>query len=179
MVVATISMIAMVAVPRITTAAQNSQQTVLIATTDVLQRSIDLYTAEHCDQSPAIASSGAIDASGVRFVARLLNMTDESGGNSAGAIFGPYLRSMARNVLNGLATVRVDGVAAGANTHGWRFDTPSGRVVPDDPVGAKLVTDRFKGKVGGVVGGGKVGGEIIAEGGGAVEAVTPAVGLGE
>jgi nitrite reductase/ring-hydroxylating ferredoxin subunit len=43
---------------------------------------------------------------------------------------------MPANPFNNLDTVRVGGAAAGANTHGWRFDPASGQFQADDNIDA-------------------------------------------
>ena len=55
-------------------------------------------------------------------------------GGDVGADYGPYMNKVPENPFNDLATVREDGVAAGANTHGWRFDTTTGEFQADDSV---------------------------------------------
>lgn len=148
MVVATIAMIAAVAVPRMSSAAERSRDAALVASTDVLQRALDMYSVEHYDLTAAHLD-GVKDTDGTKFVQRLLRPTDEGGNvGGGGAVFGPYLRTMPRNTMNNLATVRVDGPAAGLGTHGWRYDSNANVIEPDDGDGLAVLAARQKGKLG-------------------------------
>ena len=51
-------------------------------------------------------------------------------------LFGPYLRDIPANPFNGRRRIRIDGALAGANTHGWRFDSTTRVIEPDDRVSA-------------------------------------------
>ena len=48
--------------------------------------------------------------------------------------FGRKINKIPRNPFNNLNSVRIDGEAAGADTHGWRFDTKTGRFQADNSV---------------------------------------------
>lgn len=167
MVVVTMAMMAAIAAPRLSSAGERSRQGALVATTEVYQRTIDFYTAEHADHSPAF-ESGVLDNDGALFIARLTTMTNESGGTTGATIFGPYFRSAPINPMNGKTDVRIDGDPAGVNKAGWRFDSVKALIEPDDSSGIQIITVRR--------GGGKVSldagkvddGEIAVGGKGAV-----------
>lgn len=129
-VVVIIGIIAAIAVPRASNAAESAKANAFVATVNGLQSAIDFYTAEHADRGPATGVSGSVDPSAVNFVQRIVRTTDADG-DTAGTVYGPYLREWPTNSLNAKKTVRVNGAAVGANTHGWRFDTASGTIQSD------------------------------------------------
>jgi len=68
----------------------------------------------------------------------LLKKSDLDGTvNDSTGIYGPYIDSIPVNRINGLPTVRMDGAAAGANTHGWRYDTATGTIEADHTAGTR------------------------------------------
>ncbi|MGQ0628600.1 MAG: type II secretion system protein [Phycisphaerales bacterium] len=129
MVVITIGIVAAIAVPRFSRAALDARDAAFIRTAVTLQNAIDLYNAEHADRSPAINAAGAVDPVGLNLTRRLTQTTDDDGG--LGGIWGPYLRDWPVNPVNNRRTVRIDGAPAGANSHGWRFNTAKGTIESD------------------------------------------------
>ncbi len=72
------------------------------------------------------------------FYFRLLKHSDLDGTvNDPGGVYGPYINSIPTNLHNGIPTIRIDGAAAGANTHGWRYDSGSGLIEPDHTTGLR------------------------------------------
>jgi prepilin-type N-terminal cleavage/methylation domain-containing protein len=139
MVMMTMGIIAMIAVPRLSRAATDAQASAMVANVRVLQGAIDVYAAEHGNRDPAHDPDGTVMSDGAKFAARLNGNTDDFG--NSGGLFGPYLIRVPRNVANGRATIRVDGAAAGANLAGWRFDSKRKRILPDhlDEVTAEAI----------------------------------------
>jgi len=135
LVIAIVGVVSGIAIPRLTSTAEHSKQKSVVATARVYQRAIDHYAAEHLGLHPANLPDGSVDTDGVTFVKRLLVNTNEQGGFTPPEIYGPYLRAAPVNPMNGLSSVRIDGAASGANTHGWRFDPANARIVPDDAKG--------------------------------------------
>lgn len=134
-----IGIIAAIAVPRFSRAAESARQGTLRATLARLQSAIDQYTAEHAGLSPGHDAPGSPSTSGADLVQRLLERTDEHGATTPTGIYGPYLRSMPVNPANGRRTVRIGGSPAGSNTHGWRFNPQTLQVQPDH--GASISPD--------------------------------------
>jgi hypothetical protein len=66
-------------------------------------------------------------------------------------MFGPYLRAWPENPVNGRRSIRIDGAPAGANTHGWRVDSATGRIESDVPAGGPPVTRVVEGDMFNVV----------------------------
>lgn len=120
-VIVIIGIVAAIAVPRLTGAAVRTRIGTLRANIAVLDRAAEMYAAEHAGRCPAHDASGALDTDGGSLAARLLAGTAESG--APGGHLGPYLLRLPPNPFSGLSTVRVDGAAAGAGTHGWRYDS--------------------------------------------------------
>ena len=86
-----------------------------------------MYKSQHDDQLPVAAGEISSD-----FERRMTLRTDRNG--YAGSDYGPYLNKIPKNPYNDKNTVRIDGDAAGANTHGWRLDTFSGIFQADDSI---------------------------------------------
>jgi len=142
-VVVIIGIIGAIAIPRVSSAAERAAQNSVIADQSALQRAIDLYEVEH---EGILVHVGAADLKTIYF--RLIKKSDLDGTvNDATGIYGPYINGIPANKINGLGTIRRDGAAAGANTHGWRYDTPTGRIEPDHLAGAtgyKATSDTVK-----------------------------------
>lgn len=134
---------AALAVPRMSAAADNARAAQVDASNRSLQDAIDFYTAEHGDRSPAINPDGQVTTSGMLFMRRLLEKTDELGNLDPAGIYGPYLRGAPKNPFNAVATLRIDGADAPSDTVGWRFDSDAGTVKPDDSGSATRVS-KFK-----------------------------------
>jgi prepilin-type N-terminal cleavage/methylation domain-containing protein len=128
--------VAAIAIPRMSSSAENAKAGSLRADLDQLQRSIELYAAEHGDRGPEMNSDGSVVANPRAIATRLMRPTNEAGTPAAAAPLGPYLRLWPRNPYNGRYTIRLDGPPAGANVAGWRFDSASRTIEADHSVGA-------------------------------------------
>jgi len=154
-VVVIIGIIGAIAVPRFGATAENAALNAVIGDQNSLQKAIDLYTIEHLGADPY---NGADQET---LYLRLLATSDLDGTVNGSGIYGPYISEIPTNKINGLATVRIGGAAAGANTHGWRYDTTSHQILPDHTAGATTFSAKSQGalKVNNalkVVGGGKL-----------------------
>lgn len=129
MVMLTLAIIAMIAVPRLSRATTDATASSVVANIRVLQGAIDVYAVEHLNRDPSQDADGTVNTDATRFVARLTGFTDDTG--QSGGIYGPYLLRVPRNPVNRKDTIRVDGVAPGANLAGWRYDTARDRILPD------------------------------------------------
>lgn len=137
-VVLIIGTLATIAVPRLLTASDRSQEAAKAADVATLQRAIDMYIAEHGERCPAMDASGTVSTDAADFGNRLVGRTRLTGQIDSSGTFGPYLRDVPVNPRNGKATIRINGAAAGANTHGWRYDS-GGRSILADDSSAKIV----------------------------------------
>lgn len=132
-VVVIIGIIGAIAIPRMSSSAENAAVSAVIADRATLQRALDLYEVEH-EGSMAHVGAGTAKV----FYFRLLKKSDLDGTvNDSTGIYGPYIDSIPVNRINGLPTVRMDGAAAGANTHGWRYDTATGTIEADHTAGTR------------------------------------------
>lgn len=120
-----IGIIGAIAIPRMSSAAQNAANNAVLHDQSAFQRAIDLYTLEH----GVLPDVGA--GSPKEFVLRLVARTTESGDVDADGLYGPYILSVPPNAVNGLATIRRGGAAAGANTHGWCYNPSTGQILAD------------------------------------------------
>lgn len=131
-VVAILGCVALIALPRMSSAASSSILSNARANVALLERAIGLYAAEHDDRSPANLTTGVIDADEASFIKRLVRTTDFDGTPGTALMYGPYMADIPYNPVNGRRRIRVNGAPAGANTHGWRYDTATRAVEPDD-----------------------------------------------
>ncbi|MBO6514058.1 MAG: prepilin-type N-terminal cleavage/methylation domain-containing protein [Phycisphaerales bacterium] len=131
-VVVIIGIIGAIAVPRISSSSENAAAKAVVADTRALQHAVDLYTTEHEGVLPHVGAGTA-----KVFYFRLIKKSDLDGTINASGIYGPYIDGIPVNRHNGLQTIRHAGAAAGANTHGWRYDTTSGLIEPDHTTGTK------------------------------------------
>ena len=127
-VVVLLGILAAVVIPHLSGAGVESKATALATNLRRVRCQIELYKIHHNDQPPA--ATGEIPAD---FLRRMTTQTNTNGG--PGVDFGPYLQSLPVNPFNDLATVRLDGAAAGANIDGWRYDTITGAFQADDSPG--------------------------------------------
>ncbi len=132
-----IGIIGAIAIPRMSSAADNAAKNAVIADQATIQRAIDLYTTEHEGVMPHIGA-----ATEKTIYLRLTSKSDLDGTPNASGIYGPYINGIPLNKINGLGTFRRDGAPAGANTHGWRYDTASGTVEADHLAGATGYTTK-------------------------------------
>ncbi len=130
-VVVIIGIIGAIAIPRMSSSAENAARNAVIGDQATLQRALDLYEVEHEGVMAHVGAAGI-----EMFYFRLIKKTNLDGTVSDTGIYGPYLNGIPANKINGLATIRQDGAAAGANTHGWRYDTGTGQIEPDHLAGA-------------------------------------------
>lgn len=138
MVVAIMAIIGAIAVPRMQGRIERAKAATLVNDLRQCQEAIERYRAEHGGRTPAHAANGTVDSDGSRFAARLAGRTQETGAVDASGLFGPYLRAMPVHPLTRLNTVRINGAAAGAGTHGWRFDVARGILEPDHVRGGSI-----------------------------------------
>jgi general secretion pathway protein G len=124
-VVVLLGILAAVVVPRISRAGGETRTSALVTDLRRVRSSIELYKFHHNDQLPAATGEEPAD-----LVRRMTTQTDADG--NPGVDFGPYMQSLPANPFNDLATVRIDGDAAGAGSDGWRFDTTTGAFQTDD-----------------------------------------------
>ncbi len=130
-VVVIIGIIGAIAIPRMSSAADNASQRAVVGSQAALQKAIDLYTAEHEGTLPHV---GAGDAK--TFYYRLLKTSDLDGTvNESTGIYGPYINGIPVNPINGKNAIRHGGAPAGADTHGWRYSLSSGTIEPDHTSG--------------------------------------------
>lgn len=129
MVVAIMGVVAMIAAPRMSSAATTAGRSAMRANLRVLQDAADAYAAEHGDLCVARELDGTVSDESV-FLKRLVSYSDELGNVGTG-IYGPYLLRIPRNPVNKLDTVRIDGAPPGSGTAGWLYDTTRNRFYPD------------------------------------------------
>lgn len=139
-----VATIAAVAMPRIATAAGNARASALLADARTLHEAIGRYKIEHSGLSPAHLPDGTVDTTPGQFKNRLLKRTTGTGVIDSAGQFGPYLRSMPINRLNGLDSIRTGGAVAGSGSAGWWFDASTGDLLADDSPESAAATKDMK-----------------------------------
>ena len=119
--------LAVIIVPKVSFSRHPNQTAALNNALQKVRAQIEIYKFNHKGGLPVSAGE-----SPALFVRRMTTKTNVKG--KTGTEFGPYLDSIPTNPVNGKLTVRIDGDPAGANTHGWRFDTGTGEFQSDDSV---------------------------------------------
>lgn len=115
-VIVIIGIIAAIAVPRFSSATASANDRQAKASAVILQNALDLFVAEH--------APGAVASTGAGIVTQLTAGTKSDG--TAGADYGPYLRSMPANLTIGDTAdgLAVDTVCvAGDAPCGWDYTT--------------------------------------------------------
>ncbi|MBX3358272.1 MAG: type II secretion system protein [Phycisphaeraceae bacterium] len=128
-----VGLVSAMAIPRLSSAADRSRVAATTANLRLIARAIEYYAAEHADRGPLDEPDGSTTSDGDLVASRLTARTTASGQVSSTGPFGPYLRTMPPNPYNRLATIRIGGAAAGANTHGWRLDPATRLLAGDHP----------------------------------------------
>ena len=127
MVVVIIGIVGAIAIPRMSNSAEYASRNAVIGNRAVLQRALDLYEVEH---EGSMIHAGGMDPADMHY--RLICKTDHGGTvDDKDGIYGPYIDVIPDNTINGLGSIRKDGADAGANTHGWRYDSNTGQIEPD------------------------------------------------
>ncbi len=144
-----IGVVAIIAVPRVSSAAGNARFSAMEASARVMRQALDYYSIEHEGRSPSHDADWSVNTNEKFFMLRLCRRSDSVG--EPGDSLGPYLRDIPVNPFNGLNTVRVaDGSGTpGINTHGWWYAAGRDVFLPDDSVAsAKYILERVYGMSG-------------------------------
>lgn len=125
-----LSLIASVVMPQISQAASEAKVSGLCKSLQKVRTAISVFMTQHDDRTPG---SGDCD-----FITAMTNSTDKNccliadqQDHNDSAIFGPYLFDIPKNPYNGLSTVDLEGTP-GDNSHGWFYDTQTGKFYADD-----------------------------------------------
>lgn len=124
-VISVLGILAAIVVPMYSDANQKTRTSALQSDLYKVRGLIEVYKSQHNDQPPASAGDSSAD-----FERRMTSTTDING--DEGLDYGPYINKLPKNPYNEKTTVRIDNAPAGANTHGWRFDTVYGIFQADD-----------------------------------------------
>jgi len=129
-VVVILGILAAIVIPQFTEASTEAKLSSLCSDLQTVRSQIELYKIQHNDVIPV--PEGA--------TWNLMTMyTDISGTTRAtkdaatGFVYGPYLQKVPTNQFNDLSTIRVEAATtAGADTHGWTFNSTTGAFHADD-----------------------------------------------
>ncbi|MEM9559596.1 MAG: prepilin-type N-terminal cleavage/methylation domain-containing protein [Planctomycetota bacterium] len=144
-VVVILGVIAAIAVPRMGSAAETAKANRLVGDLRTLQEAADRYTAEHWGKNPGVDTAGS-PVSAATLVGRLVGTSDEDGTLAGDGIYGPYLRTLPANAVNGKSRVIVGTAIASPSTYGWRFNPQTGSFTASAVGGPTVeVTGSFSG----------------------------------
>lgn len=130
--------VAVIAVPRMSQAAASAQQSTLQANIRQLNASAEQYATEHEGLTAAQRADGAVDLVPKNLVLRLTSSTTIAGSLlGTRKPFGPYLRAIPVNPMNGLDSIRIDGNVGFSGGHGWRFDSATNTFSTDHVAGVR------------------------------------------
>lgn len=138
-VVVILGILAMLVVPKFSTAASDARENSLQTDTATLRRQIEVYKAQHSGRPPHLDENGASDTANM--VARLTGKTTASGKLDANGSLGPYLTEWPSNgYVSGSAGSDVLFGATDApprtGATGWYYSTSSGTISPNSTTGA-------------------------------------------
>ena len=128
-VVVILGILAAIVIPQFTEASTEAKTSSLCTDLQTMRSQIELYKIQHNDDLPGAGTATFIEA--------LTGYTDVAGAVAAGpgaGVYGPYVQKIPTNQFNDLDTIRIEaGVStAGANTHGWVFNSGTGAFQADD-----------------------------------------------
>lgn len=136
--VAILAIIGAIAIPRMSASAANASDAALLNNWRKLQGAGELFAAEHMGLGIGLDLKGSVVTEKV-LLQRLIYESTLDGTPARKGMYGPYLHSLPINHDNNLSTIRVDGAAAGAGTHGWRYDSATGVFSPDTEQSIKVL----------------------------------------
>ena len=128
-VVVLIGIMAAMVIPKFSNAAAESRESMLLENLRILKAQVGVYRAQHWDVAPGYPNGDTSNnPTEADFVAQLTLYSDEDGVTNAVLTdrfkYGPYMREIPENPINGLPTVEIinDGGAlpgVGDDSHGW------------------------------------------------------------
>ena len=127
-VVVILGILAAIVIPQFTEASTEAKTSSLCTDLQTMRSQIELYKIQHNDDLPAAGVDTEAD-----FISDMTAQTDIAG--AVGTDYGPYIQQIPTNQFNNRKTIRLEGAGvntAGANTHGWVFNTSSGAFLADD-----------------------------------------------
>ena len=130
-VVVLLGILAAMVIPKFSNTTTETKENMLRENLRILKAQIGAYRAQHWDVSPGYPDGDTnVAPTETDFVAQLTQYTDEYGVTNAVQTpifkYGPYMREIPDNPINGLATIDVidDGgalPAASDDSHGWIY----------------------------------------------------------
>jgi len=133
-VVVILGILAAIVIPQFTEASTEAKTSSLCTDLQSVRSQIELYKIQHNDNLPGVANGTHLGTAG--FEASMTGQTDIFG--VVGTDYGPYLQKVPMNQFSNMSTIRIDGAAPGAATHGWQFNTATGAFHADTAVHAAL-----------------------------------------
>lgn len=130
-VVVILGILAGVVISQVGNASDDARETCLSNDLRTVRGELERYRIRHFCQYPTVFEGGG---------SQMLNKTQADGTVDPAGPCGPYLPRIPTNPFNEKATVQVEAGAAGAgdSSHGWHYDSDTGRFRADDPAHADL-----------------------------------------
>ncbi|MCH9022447.1 MAG: prepilin-type N-terminal cleavage/methylation domain-containing protein [Planctomycetes bacterium] len=125
-VVVILGILAAIIVPKMSNVGQQSRENMLRENLRLLRTQINVYRAQHWDVSPGYPGGDKTQVpTTVAFIEQMTQPTDDTGDTAAASTpFGPYLRNMPENPVNGSSVIEiVNGPLppVGDDSGGWIF----------------------------------------------------------
>jgi prepilin-type N-terminal cleavage/methylation domain-containing protein len=138
-VVVILAILAAVVLPRFSNATAIARASMLADDLRIFRMQAQIYKSQHCECPPGFLTYNQSGSGDIDVLARQLTMVSKVDGNTAavntpGYTFGPYLREIPEDPVNGMRTVQVvtPGALPGADdSHGWLYQPSTMTIRPD------------------------------------------------
>ena len=125
-VVVILSVLAAIVIPQFSDASGEAKLSALKSNLQTIRSQIELYKIQHNFDLPS-------SLAGVSFIESMTQKTKKDGTLDDIGPCGPYIQmAMPVNPFNDLATVEEGAGDPAGGTHGWYFNTSTGKFSPDD-----------------------------------------------
>ena len=148
-VVVILGILAAVIIPQFSNASVEARENMVRENLRILRTQIGIYKAQHDDVAPGYPNGDPANVpTEAAFIDQMTNPTDINGDSAAANTpFGPYLRNIPENPINGLSSVEVLDIgdpvpAIGNDSHGWVF-IPSIYILRADTAELDTNGDRY------------------------------------
>jgi prepilin-type N-terminal cleavage/methylation domain-containing protein len=141
-VVVILAILAAIVLPRFSNATAIARASMLADDLRIFRMQAQIYKSQHCECPPGFMTSNQTGNGDIDLFTRQLTMASKGDGSTAavntpGYTFGPYLREIPENPVNGMRTVQL--VAPGAlpgadDSHGYMYQ-PSTMTIRADTTG--------------------------------------------
>lgn len=123
-VVVILGILAAIVIPQFSDASGEAKLSALKSNLQTVRSQIELYKIQHNFELPSAGTA--------TFVQAMTSKTTKAGAVDANGVCGSYIQTVPVNPFNDLATVEEGTGAPAGGSHGWYFNTSTGKFSPDD-----------------------------------------------